>query len=461
MEGERREKSENCVKFEYWKIEEGRDASASLPKPQSINPLEDLYHYIWKYGLCGREMTTTDGEKIRVVNPGIHNLDAGPDFFNAKIKTAEAELCGNVEIHVKASDWHRHGHQHDVSYDTVILHVVAVNDLRIARTDGSRIPQVCITATPEMTALYAEMHESLNKPGCLPYLKELDSLHLTDWVERLGIERLQMKAERIKETLHSQGDDVYQTLFITLARALGFGLNSLPFEMTAKSIPLNFLMRHSDNLFQLEALLFGQAGMLAEQLILPDEYYIKMCREYYFLRRKYSLEPIRPGLWKYSRTRPQNFPHRRLALLAASLQGGLKLQERLLEAAGDSEKLREIFRFEASEYWGDHSDFGREGRGARTLSKSNIELMLINVAAPFYYAYGSMTGNPELAERGIDLLNELQPERNTIVLQWQDIGLRPASAFQSQALLQLRKEYCERGRCHDCRICYLLLSNRN
>lgn len=419
--------------------------------------LEAVYQYIWKHTLCGRHLKTVDGEDVTILSPGQLNEDAGPDFFNARIERGGTEWCGNIEIHVKASDWYRHGHQSDPAYDNIILHVVAINDARIERQNKSLIPQTCIAASKEFFELYAGLTEGMNRPGCLPYLWQIDVLKRTDWVETLGIERLQEKSQRLKELLESQNGDWYQALFILLARGLGFGLNSVPFELTAKSIALNYLMRHRDNLFQLEALLFGQAGMLGGIGREGDEYYGKLCREYAFLSQKYSLTPVGPGIWKYSRTRPQNFPHRRIALLAASLSSGLKLQESLLEAAGDSDRLREIFDFEMSEYWGNHSDFGREGEAQRHLSRGSINLLLINVAAPFYYTYGALTGNYDLSEKGIDLLNELNPERNCIIQMWAGAGLKAESAFQSQALLHLRKEYCDKSRCLECRFGHTLL----
>lgn len=421
--------------------------------------MEVVYQYIWKHGLCGRNFRTVDGEEITVVTPGQLNEDAGPDFFNARIKRGETEWCGNIEIHVKASDWYRHGHQNDPAYDNIILHVVGVNDARIKRKDRTLIPQTCLSPSKEFFELYAMMTGSLNTPVCLPYLNRIDTLKQADWIETAGIERLQDKSTRLKELLQSQNGDWFQTLFILLARALGFGLNSVPFELTAKSVPLNFLMRHRDDLFQLEAILFGQAGMLGDTGMIFDDYHARLCNEYRFLSRKYGLTPIRPGLWKYSRTRPQNFPHRRIALLSASLANGLKLQESLLEAQGDIEKLREIFNFEMSDYWGSHSGFGRETPSQRRMSAGSLNLILINVAAPFYYTYGSMTGDYEMAEKGIDLLNDLKSERNSIVMQWETAGLKAKSAFQSQGLLHLRKEYCDKSRCPECRFGHILLRN--
>lgn len=360
---------------------------------------------------------------------------------------------GNVEIHVKASDWHRHGHDDDPAYDDIILHVVGVDDDRIHRKSGEEIPQAVLEVPPGMYVLYAGLAEGIDDVRCRPQLAEMPELVKTDWLETLSMERLHAKANRMIEVARQFGGDWRQALFVTLARALGFGLNSVPFELLAKSIPLNYAMRHSDNRFQLEALLFGQAGMLDSSVNIFDDYYQRMCREYAFLMRKYSLKPLQPKIWKYSRTRPQNFPHRRIALLAAALDGGFELGEKILQAHGDTDILEPLFSWEASEYWSSHSAFGLDGGGnlPRTLAKQSKRLILINLVAPYYFAYASQSGIPEYAEEAIDLLMGLPAEENGIIRQWRGAGLKAGDALRSQALIHLRKEYCDRGRCLECR----------
>lgn len=409
--------------------------------------------------MFGRQLKATDNTLVEIIDPGVHNTDAGPDFSNARFFHDETLWAGNVEIHIKASDWFRHQHDKDPAYDTVALHVVGVNDAHINRKDGSRILQLCISPPQRFYERYSQLVEKMDRPRCIPHLGEIPDLNRADWLESLGMERLHSKASYIKEILNTTSGDWQQTLFIMLARALGFGLNSVPFELLAKSLPLNYVMRHKDNPEQVEALVFGQASMLDPAVYHHDAYYQLLCREYEFLRRKYNLMPIQAGLWKYSRTRPQNFPHRRLAILAAMLTGGMQFRDVFIEAGGNIDKLTEILDFEASPYWKSHFNFGEETAYPFpvTLSKTARELILINVVAPFYMAYGSILSDPDEAEKGYNLLNDINAERNSMVKEWQGAGLKAPSAFTSQAIIQLTKEYCRRDRCLECRFGHYLL----
>lgn len=417
--------------------------------------MEMLYHYLWKHKMFGRKLTLTDGRPVEVLSPGLHNNDAGPDFSHARVRIDGTDWAGNVEIHVKASDWHRHGHDNDPAYDSIVLHVVAVDDKAIHRRDGSVIPQAIVTAPPEFFDVAARLTSGIDRVRCLDFIPSIPHLTREDWLESLGMERIHSKAGHMLEIHRQSTSDWRHTIFVVLARALGFGLNGLPFELTAKSLPLNFLARHSDNPMQIEALLFGQAAMLDSSVNIFDEYYQTLCREYYFLARKYGLRPIQAGLWKYSRTRPQNFPHRRLAILASALSGDFNIIDRLIEARGQTEALSQLFSWKASEYWHSHASFGMGGiKMPASLSRASINLLLINVAAPFYFAYGSLHGDVDLAEAGVKLLCSLPAENNSIISAWISAGLRPSDAMRSQALLQLRKEYCNRDRCLSCRFGY-------
>lgn len=414
--------------------------------------MEKLYHYLWKTGIRGSDLKDVDGKIIEVIDPGIHNHDAGPDFFNAKLKIGGVEWIGNVEIHVKASDWYRHGHSEDPAYDNVILHVVAVSDKRVLRADGNLIPQVELTFPQKFFHLYATLSEERDYVKCGTLLPGLPELKKTDWLETLAVERMQQKAGKVKEIHSSTEGDWEQTCFVMLARGLGFGLNGDPFEMLAKSLPLKILHHHSDNPFQLEALLFGQAAMLDSSLHIFDEYYQGLCREYYFLARKYGLKPMRPGLWKYSRTRPQNFPHRRIALLSNATLGGFSLFTRLMESGNDIEKLLNAFSMQAQGYWKSHYSFDTEMRNVPSeLSKGSRLLLIINVAVPLLYAYASSVGNIELGEKIIGLMQDLPAENNTIIKQWSSLGFEAKDASRSQALLHLKKEYCDKNKCIYCR----------
>ncbi|MDE6682693.1 MAG: DUF2851 family protein, partial [Muribaculaceae bacterium] len=423
--------------------------------------MERLYQYLWKHSMFGRQIILDDGREVSIVLPGILNEDAGPDFSSAKIKVDGTLWVGNVEIHVRATDWYKHNHDKDPAYDGVMLHIVAINDGVVRRSDGSAIPQASVTFPVEFFSLYASLSENIKDVRCVSHLQSLSALVIEDWLSTLAIERMQQKSSRILDIFKSCGMDWERTCFISFARALGFGLNSEPFEMLARSIPLNFLARHSDNLFQLEALLFGQAGMLDMSFHIFDEYYQGLCREYYFLAKKYSLRPMNKSLWKYSKTRPGNFPHRRIAMLAKYLYGGFSLMRSLLETKGDEDKARELFSIDLAGYWIDHIQFGAEsGSAPVALSKGSVDLLLINLVAPLIYSHCAYVGDLEGAECSLSLWMTLDPERNTYIRQWQKSGIPCKDAMQSQALLQLRKSYCDMGRCLECRFGHSLLRNR-
>lgn len=420
--------------------------------------MEMALQYMWKYGLLPRPLKTAGGSTVEVLHPGIWNRDAGPDFSNARIRIGAEQWAGNVEVHLRASDWFRHGHDSDPAYRNVVLHVVGKEDTMIPGTDGQPIPQVAAPIPERFAILYQRLSEKMQQVECEPFIEHLTPLAVTDWMQALATERMQRKASAILDTLAWANGDWERTCFVTLARALGFSLNSDPLEMTARTLPLNILARHSDNPFQLEALLFGQAGMLDPGLHPEDAYYQHLCREYLFLARKYDLKPLPPGIWKYARTRPHNFPHRRLALLASATSGGFRLMARILTANPESLLNDRLPDWQPSEYWKTHYGFGTPQAAApATLSKANKQLLLINFAAPLLYAYGAAHSDPDLAERGLAIWESLEAENNTFIRQWKSAGLTCTSASDSQALIQLRREYCDRNRCLECRFAYHLL----
>lgn len=423
--------------------------------------MEAIYHYMWLHEMRGRTLRMVDGRSVEVISPGVHNSDAGPDFSYARLRVDDAVWVGNVEIHTRASDWFRHGHDTDPAYDSVSLHVVESDDIRISRRDGSVIPQVVIDVPESVKSVYAGLVSGMDSIRCGHMLGKVSHICLTDWFESLGVERLIEKAARIREMMRISAGDREQALFVTLARGMGFGLNSVPFELTARSIPIRYLFRHSDNVMQLEALFFGQAGMLDAADCEGDPYYAMLRREYKFLRGKYSLTPIRSGLWKYARTRPHNFPHLRLAALAAMFSGHYALSGSIMDARGDVDKLASCFKIEAGGYWREHSAFGRKRQKplSCTLSDSSIRLLLVNVAAPFYYAMGAESGNPDIAAIGVDLLRRLPAENNSRIRLWRQHGIKISDSFESQAVLQLSQAYCDRHRCLDCRFGCIFLKS--
>ena len=423
--------------------------------------MERLYHYLWKHKIIGTNLHLVDGEKLNILFPGTYNEDAGPDFYNARIIIGETEWIGNVEIHVKASDWYRHKHDEDPVYDSVLLHVVGINDTKIERKNGEIIPQFLMTYPQPFYSLYESLSCGVGEVRCAPWIKLVPRLVNEDWLESLALERLQQKAQRILDCAENCRYDWEQTTFIALARALGFGLNSEPFERLARSLPLNFIRRHSNNLMQLEALLFGQAGMLDTSIHIFDQYYQTLCQEYFFLARKYGLRPLDVHIWKYARTRPQNFPHRRIALLARALYNGFNLNSSLRECSGDLNKIKCLFNWELSGYWLNHLDFDQENPlCGKILGKGSIELVCINFVVPLLYAMAKFFGDPDLGENAIRIWEKLDAERNRYIDQWKRFGFECKCAMRSQALIQLRKEYCDCSRCMECRIGHWLLRDR-
>lgn len=410
--------------------------------------------------MLGQRLALSEsGLPVTVVSPGIVNTGPGPDFSDSMLLIDGTKWVGNVEIHVHASDWFRHGHHNDPAYDSVILHVVAIDDTSITRADGNTIPQTAVTFPPALYNIYSALSTKLGDIRCrqmLHTLADSSAVTVTCWLESLAVERMQAKAERILQECKLANGDWQKTCFVTLARALGFNTNSLPFEMLARSLSLNYLARHSDNILQLEALLFGQAGMLDMSQHIFDEYYQTLCREYYFLARKYGLRPLKRDIWKYGR--PYNFPGRRIAILASALSGGFSLLADIIERQGDMADIRKLFTWRTTPYWESHFDFETEARNApATLSEANIDLLMINMVAPLLYAYGASHDDPELAEKGLEIWSKIKSESNSKISQWRQMGIRCETAMRSQALLQLRNEYCDRERCLECRIGHSLI----
>lgn len=421
--------------------------------------MEKLMQYVWKHRLWRSEdMVTNTGKKVRVVDPGLLNTDAGPDFFNAKIEIDGHMWVGNVEMHYRATDWKRHHHDSDKAYDSVILHVVAKDDAPVHRTNGELIPQLVLEVSPQFNADYASLVGATIEVPCATKIKQVPHLTIVEWVEGLAFERLHGKVERIHQLLDSFNGSWEDVCYVTLARNFGFGINNDAFERLARRTPLRLLGKHSDSVLQIEALLFGQAGMLDAQKPGMDSYYNQLCTEYAFLSNKFQLTPMEKESWKLFRIRPQNFPYRRIAMLAQFIEGGFRMMSRIHEAEGEKE-MRALFEVELSGYWTKHYTFGKPNeRATATLSRSSIDIILINTVAPLLYAYGELTGNYEMTDKAIKLLEDLRAESNSIVAHFVAYGIDCPDALTSQALVQLKREYCDARKCIYCKIGHHLLS---
>lgn len=416
--------------------------------------------YVWQHRLwLQRDMRTVDGRPVEVIDPGLLNNGAGPDFFNAKVIIGGHLWAGDVEIHVRASDWHRHGHDGDPAYRSVILHVVDRDDDIITRDDGEALPQLRMPCSPEFHRLYNDMvgRSDVDLP-CASTLRSLEKIYVTDWLTAMAHERIHDKAAHIADLVERLGGDWQSACYVTLARALGFGVNGDPFERLALATPLRFIGKHSDSLFTIEALLFGQSGLLDDDVASHDSYAASLRSEYDYMAHKFGLR--RPGSlgWKMSRMRPANFPHRRIAVLAAMLAGGFLLMGRItdIRTADDAAAL---LNPALSGYWEHRYSFGQESpRAGATMSRSSVAGLTINVVVPILFAYAEQTDDPEMADRALDLLQSLPAERNTIVDAFARAGVRVDDAMASQAVIQTRRRYCELHKCLYCRIGHRLLS---
>ncbi len=434
--------------------------TSELRATASIKTMEQLMQYIWQHRLWRTDdMVTNDGRQVRVLDPGLLNTDAGPDFFNAKVEIDGQTWVGNIEMHVRASDWSRHGHDSDSAYDSVILHVVDKDDAPVYRTNGERIPQLVLQVSPLFNMSYDQLVNSHHELPCAATIATVPRITITEWIERLAFERLHGKVQRVRDMLELYHGSWEEVCYVTVARNLGFGINNEAFERLARRTPLRLLHKHSDSLLQVEALLFGQAGLLDPMAAGADDYYRHLCSEYAFLANKFSLRAMESEAWKMFRIRPQNFPYRRIAMLAHYIEGGFSLMSKILDASGEKE-LRKLFEVELTGYWSNHFSFGKPSeRPTLALSNKSIDIVLINTVAPLYYAYGEITGNYALTDKAVSLLESLRPEKNSIVTSFAMAGIECESALASQALIELRRSYCDARKCIYCKIGHRLLSD--
>ena len=417
---------------------------------------EEFLHYLWKYSLYNKDrLFDAENNKIIVLDPGEYNRDSGPDFFNARISVAGTVWAGNIEIHTKSSHFDIHGHQNDPAFNNIILHVVAENDKRVFNSRGEEVPTVEISFN---SSLYEKYIFLVNNPyiiACQDDIDKLDNILVRHWLNSLVIERLQDKSESIMKMYSETGNDWDETFYRLLTRYFGFRVNTEPFEMLAAALPFRIIRKHADNIFQIEALLFGTAGLLETGLFkeaLIDGYYQNLIKEYAILSAKYSLQPLHGWLWKFSRLRPSNFPTIRLSQLAAMLSTAGGLFSRVLEAK-DINQIKELFEVSASMYWDDHFIFGKESRRfTKNAGKQAADIFLINAVIPLIFVYGKSRDCHDISERALCFLEEITPEENLIISEWRKAGVIAESAFYSQALIQLRNEYCKKRKCLNCRI---------
>ncbi len=413
---------------------------------------EELLHYIWENKLFYKnDLTDEDGNDIIIEDVGLKNNDAGPDFFNSKIKIGNTTWAGNIEIHINSSDWNKHNHNVDKAYDNVILHLVFENDKDVFNTKGEKILTCELKFDEKYLKKYEYLINSEDVISCKSYINKTESFILNSWLSSLLIERIEQKTTYIKQILEFTSNNWEEAFYISLAKAFGFKVNSLPFEILAKSLPSIILAKNKNNVFQLESLLFGQAGMLNNKLI-EDAYFTSLQKEYAFLKNKYKLKPIEPHLWKFLRIRPVNFPTIRISQFAQLINKSSHLFSKIVEAK-NIKTLQQMFNIQASEYWNAHYTFGKiSKKRTKKVGKSAIENILINTVIPILFLYGKEKGKTEIQEKAFYLLEQIKPEKNKIINKWEDVGLEVKNAYFSQSLIQLYNEYCLKKRCLNCRI---------
>ena len=421
--------------------------------------MEQLLHYVWKHKIFPlKELKTTTGQQVEVIDTGLANTDAGPDFFNAKLKLDGVLWIGNIEIHERSSDWFKHGHHADTGYNSVILHIASEIDTEISRSNGERIPQIQLICPEAVRTNYKELLETDSYPPCYRIIPSLPPFTAHSWMTALQMERFEQKATLLNERLKRCQGNWEDAFFITLARNFGFGLNGDAFETWAHQLPFRAVDKHRNDLFQIEAIFFGQAGILEDSD--GDGYYLRLKKEYIYLQHKFELIPMNTSLWRFLRLRPTNFPHIRIAQLACLYHRAYGLLSRIMETE-TLQGVRDILKGGTSEYWLTHYTFGGSSPSRpKTLSNTSLDLLIINTVVTFLYAYGLHKGNPVLCARAGSFLEELKAENNYITRMWEQCGMKASNAADSQALIQLKKEYCDKKKCLYCRIGYEYLKRK-
>lgn len=416
--------------------------------------MEELMYYVWHQRLFSH-LTTLDGGPLDILHPGLRNYDAGPDFFNAKIRLDGIVWVGNVEMHVRASDWYRHHHDTDEAYDSVILHVVMEADAEIRLHDGTKIRTVIMKIPDEVMERYQQLCGGQSTtpllPGqvptyscisCISRLSEVPGIIVDDWLTSLCMQRMMSKMERVRDLVEAQLKGWPEAFYVILTRSLGTGVNSDAMERLARSLPYACLLHHRDNLLQLQALLLGQAGFLqmydaAARPAHEQEEWKLMQREYAFLRQKFSLKPLSGSVWKTGRVRPPAQPDVRLRALARLIFTHQDLFSHILEA-------KDVTQLE--------KNLSISGLGRQT-----VRSLIINAVVPTLLCYAQWQGDSDRCEQALALLEQLPPEENRYMTQWREAGITIQSAMQSQALLQLFCNYCQPHKCMRCRIgCWII-----
>lgn len=412
---------------------------------------EELLHFVWQHQFFNRkDLKTQDGQPLLIKRAGTLNRHSGPDFFNGQIRIGSILWVGNIEIHCRSSDWIAHRHQLDPAYQKVILHVVWEHDREIYLASGQKLSVLELKGLikKQLIEKYQELQKSKAEIPCEKYLPELEPIYPLNMLDRCLLERVESKSDRISQILQQNQNDWESTFYQLLSKYFGFKVNAIPFELLAIQTPYSLVRKYCGRERSMQALFFGQAGLL--QTGKGDEYYLSLKSEYEHLKRLHKLQAIDPSLWKFMRLRPSNFPTIRIAQLASFFAS----LSRPFIAICQMEKIEEMkkpFRFNIPEYWRSHSKFNTPIKRLRrgTLGEASIDAIIINVIVPILFSWNrshSLKDDVKLLE----LLKEVKSENNRIVRSWEKKGLMAESAFDSQALIELKQSYCEEKKCLNC-----------
>jgi len=413
---------------------------------------EAFIYYLWKYQLFNQALIGTENEMINVIKMGSINTDSGPDFFNSRLNIDENIWAGNVEMHIKASDWNRHGHDTDAAYNNTILHVVYECDKQVFTKDGREL--VCLELKDKFDGNLLSKYEYLlhnkNWIPCEKNILDMPDFEWHHWLERIMIDRLENKSAFVEDLLISTKNDWEKAFFISIAGYFGQKINKLPFQILARSVDLKVMAKHKDHLFQIEAMLFGQAGMLDDME--ENDYQERLKVEYDFLQKKYSLLSMPYSLWKYMRLRPAAFPDIRIAQLAQLIHQSDFLFSKMLELKEITD-LERLFVSHASAFWDTHYRFKVESsQRLKKLGEATRNGIIINAVIPFLFVYGKKTDQAEYSDRALELLMQMKAEKNTITKKFSLIGKPSRNALESQAQIQLKQNFCDYKKCLDCAI---------
>ena len=415
---------------------------------------EDFLHYVWQFQYFDKkDLTTTSGETLHIFQTGMRNTNAGPDFSGARIKIDSLEWNGSVELHIRSSEWERHHHQLDESYENVVLHVVWKADKAIIRKDGSIIPTLELSGRVDNQLLgrYNALMSSAKAVPCSNSLAEVPEITRWSALEKALVQRMEAKAAWVTHRLKENQGDWDETAYQVLARNFGFKINSDPFFALSQVLPYRILRKHIHQLQQVEALIFGQAGMLVAKS--KDEYITALVKEYEFLKHKYSLEThVSHAHWKFLRLRPANFPTLRLAQFAKLITSSTGIFSQLV-AATDFQSLQNVFQIDPSAYWKTHYRFGTKAAGVvSSFGDSSFHNVVINSVVPILVAYGKVRDDDQYVDRALKMLQQLPAEKNRITKAWMDLGQTNASAFDSQGWIELYNNFCQKHLCLNCSI---------